>query len=330
MSAFDAAGVKLYALSYDEPDALADYAKASGVTFTMLSDPDSEVIRSFGILNTTIPPDDHPWFGIPFPGAYAIDADGVIVAKFFEHNFAVRPGPEQLLAAALGQAFEVEGTVSPAEQVTVEVTFEGDRLPMGVTREIVAKFRVPEGQHLYSDPVPEGLVAATIEVDDDPGILTYTPQTPATSPLNLAGSGDTLEVYDGDVVLRQPVAQNARAMEKVDGKRYVNVSGRVRWQACNDVECGLAQSTRFSFRVEAGFPVLADMGPGEGRVPAMNGAAHFQKMKDRRGLEPPGWERTRVRGGHDLMSDLPRLLRQEATPSRRGRCCEGSSGGLLC
>ncbi len=281
MTAFGAAGVKLYALSYDEPDALADYAKASDVTFSMLSDPDSDVIRSFGILNTTIPPDDHPWYGIPFPGAYAIDADGVIIAKFFEHNFAVRPGPEQLLAATLGQAFEVETPASPAAQVTVEVTFEGDRLPTGVTREIVATFRVPEGQHLYSEPVPDGLVAATIEVDDNSGILTYTPKAPQTSPLTLAGPGDTLLVYEGNVALRLPVAQNARAMEKIDGKRYVTVSGKVRWQACNDVECGLPESTSFSFRVEAGFPILADMGPGEGRVPAMNGAAHFKKLTAR-------------------------------------------------
>ena len=107
MDAYRDAGVRLYTLSYDEPDALADYAEAHGVTFTMLSDPSSEVIKAFGILNTLIPPDDHPWYGIPFPGAYVLDAEGTIVAKFFEHNFAVRPGPEQMLATALGELFEV-------------------------------------------------------------------------------------------------------------------------------------------------------------------------------------------------------------------------------
>jgi hypothetical protein len=281
MAAYQAAGVKLYALSYDEPDAIADYATANGVTYTMLSDPDSAVINDFGILNTSIPPDDHPWYGIPFPGAYAIGADGTITAKFFEHNFAVRSGPEQMLAAALGQAFEVEAA-APVEQVSVEISFEGDKLPMGVTREIVATFRVPSGQHLYAEPVPVGLVAATIQITDSPGILTYTALAPATSPLTLAGSGDTLQVYEGDVVLRLPVAQNARAMEKVDGVRTVTVSGTVCWQACDENECGLPASQDFSFQVEAGFPVLPDMGPGEGRVPAMNGAAHFKKMVDRR------------------------------------------------
>ena len=41
MAAYAAADVKLYGISYDEPDAIADYAKASNVTFTFLSDPDS-------------------------------------------------------------------------------------------------------------------------------------------------------------------------------------------------------------------------------------------------------------------------------------------------
>ncbi len=282
MDAYRAAGVRLYALSYDEPDALADYAEAHGTTFTLLSDPDSEVIRSFGILNTLIPPDDHPWYGLPFPGSYVVDADGIVVAKFFEHNFAIRPGPEQLLAAALGTEFDVPEIERPPDRMSVDVAIDGDRLPMGVTRQIVATFRVPEGQHLYSEPVPDGLVAAAIELDDNDGILSYEPVMPPTSPLTLSGSGDTLAVYEGDVVLRLPVAQNARNMQKDDDGRFVTISGLVRWQACDDVECFLPESMPFSFRVEAGFPVLGDMGPGVGRVPAMNGAHHFQRLIDRR------------------------------------------------
>jgi len=282
MAAFDEAGVKLYVLSYDEQDALADFAESGGVTYTMLSDPDSEIITRFGILNTTIPEDDHPWYGIPFPGAYAIGADGTILAKVFEHNFAVRPGPEQLLAAALGDEADFGSEVTAADEVSVEVALDGDRLPSGVTREIVATFQVPEGQHLYSDPVPDGLVAVSIELDDTPGILSYTPIAPPTFPLTLSGTGDTLQVYDGDVVLRLPVTQNSRNTTKTDEGRFVTVSGRVRWQACDEAECFLPRSQEFSFTVEATFPVLADMGPGEGRVPAMNGARHFQKMIDRR------------------------------------------------
>ena len=282
MPAFTAAGVRLYVLSYDEPDALADFKSAHAVTFTMLSDPDSAVIRQFGILNNMIAKDEHPWYGIPYPGAYVTDSEGTIVAKFFENNFYARPGPEQLLAAAKGREVVLESRMETTGDVTVEVTLDGDSLPAGLTREIVAVLRVPEGQHLYSEPVPEGLVAASIELDETPGILSYTPVFPSTRPLSLTGDGHALQVYDGDVVLRLAVAQNGRSMETDQEGRWVTVSGHVRWQACDQESCGLPEEQRFELRLPAGYPLMADMGSGSGKVPAMNGAAHFEKMIARR------------------------------------------------
>ena len=283
MDDFEAAGAKLYVLSYDEVDALADYKNAHGATFTMLSDPDSEVIRSFGILNTTIAEDDHPWHGIPYPGVYVTDADGIITQKFFENNFTVRPGAEQLVAAVKGEDVLLAERPATDQEVEVEIEFEGNDLPVGITRQIVARFSVPTGMHLYQEPVPEGLVAASIEIDDEvEGILSYTLVAPATQPLTLSTDGHTLEVYDGNVVLRLPIAQNGRAITKDDDGRWVSISGRVRWQACDDETCLMPGEKAFSFRVPSAFTVMADMGPGEGRVPSMNGATHFKKMTDRR------------------------------------------------
>ena len=283
MPDFEAAGAKLYVLSYDEADALADFKKAHGTTFTMLSDPDSEVIRSFGILNATIADDDHPWYGIPYPGVYITDSDGIIVEKFFENNFTVRPGPEQLLAAVRGEEVLLEERPNPVSEVSVDVDFVGDSLPVGISRQIVARFSLPEGMHVYGQPVPEGLVAASIELDEQvEGLVAYTPITPATRSMTLTGDGHTLEVYEGDVVLRLPVAQNGRAMTKDEEGRWVSIAGRVRWQACDSEACGLPEEQTFKFRVPAAFTVMADMGPGEGRVPSMNGATHFQKMTSRR------------------------------------------------
>ncbi len=282
MPGFEAAGAKLYVVSYDEADALADYKNAHGATFTMLSDPNSDVIRSFGILNTTIAEDDHPWYGIPYPGVYVTDSDGVIIEKFFENNFTVRPGPEQLLAALRGEEVALQERSDSDAEVTVEVEFEGNSLPVGISRQIVARFSVPEGMHLYEEPVPEGLVAASIELDPDlEGIVAYTAVTPKTQSITLTGDGHTLEVYEGDVVLRLPVAQNGRAMTKDEEGRWVSITGRVRWQACDSEACDLPGEQSFDFRVPAGFTVMADMGPGEGRVPPMNGATHFQKMTAR-------------------------------------------------
>lgn len=286
MADFEAAGAKLYVLSYDEVDALADYKKAHGATFTLLSDSDSDVIRSFGILNTTIAEDDHPWYGIPYPGVYVTNSEGIITQKFFENNFTVRPGAEQLVAAVRGEEFTLAARPATGEQVNVEIEFDGADLPIGITRQIVARFSVPEGMHLYQGPVPEGLVAASIELDGDAeGILPYTMIAPDTRPLTLGTDGHTLEVYEGNVILRLPIAQNGRAMTKDDDGRWITISGKVRWQACDSEACSLPEEESFNFRVPAAFTVMADMGPGEGRVPSMNGATHFKKMTDRRKTE---------------------------------------------
>jgi len=64
-----AAGIKLYVVSYDEREALADFSRAHGIEFPMLSDVGSRVIRQYGILNTQVPKHQAPFYGIPFPGS---------------------------------------------------------------------------------------------------------------------------------------------------------------------------------------------------------------------------------------------------------------------
>ena len=48
---FEAAGIKLYAVSYDEQAALAEFARHHGITYPLLSDKGSRVIRQYGIQN---------------------------------------------------------------------------------------------------------------------------------------------------------------------------------------------------------------------------------------------------------------------------------------
>ncbi|MEE9279893.1 MAG: redoxin domain-containing protein [Myxococcota bacterium] len=73
---FAAAGIKLYAVSYDEPAALAEFAKHHGITFPLLADRGSRVIRRYGILNTFVTREQVPFYGIPFPGTYLVDERG--------------------------------------------------------------------------------------------------------------------------------------------------------------------------------------------------------------------------------------------------------------
>ena len=62
---FEAAEIKVYAISYDDQEVLSEYAEKQEIPFPLLSDLDSEVIRRYGILNEQIGPDDGFYYGIP-------------------------------------------------------------------------------------------------------------------------------------------------------------------------------------------------------------------------------------------------------------------------
>ena len=82
-SEFDAAGIELFAISYDSVDVLSTFAKAYGIEYPLLSDIDSQVIRAYGILNEQVRPGDSLLYGIPYPGTYVVDEDGIVLEKFF-------------------------------------------------------------------------------------------------------------------------------------------------------------------------------------------------------------------------------------------------------
>ena len=79
--AFERKGVNVAAISFDSPELLRDFAQRRGLTMTLLSDPDSKVIRAFRILNTSVA-ETHQFYGIPNPGEYLIGPDGKVQERW--------------------------------------------------------------------------------------------------------------------------------------------------------------------------------------------------------------------------------------------------------
>ena len=281
MQEFAAAGVAVYALSYDEPDALTDFAKAHKITYTLVPDPKSDVIRSFGILNTLIEPHDKPWYGIPYPGTYVINAEGSITHKFFDNNLAVRAGPEQLLRAIQGQPLlEPAATDQTPDEVKVNVTLDGDALVATVQRDLVISFQVPAGRHVYADPAPEGSVAATVVLDDNKHLVQRPLVRPASVKHRLAGTDENFEVHDGAFELRLPLTISGRPK---DGDAQITVAGEVRWQCCDDEVCDIPTSQRFERQLAIAESPLVALGNKQGAALEPNAMAHFHRMSERGG-----------------------------------------------
>lgn len=288
IDAFVAAGAVVYSLSYDEVDALADFRDAYETTITLLSDPDSRVIRELGVLNTLIKSDDHPWFGVPFPGTYIVDEDGVVSAKFFNQSFALRPGPEILLRALRPDVPESHAAVRELPTETrANVRIDGERLIVSVMRELAVRIEVPADRYVCAPPATANRIAPRLRLQTHPRLVVGEIALPAGEPLIMAASGETVQVYAGVIELRVPLAVNTNLADAAIYQREdITFAGDLRWQTigidgseqshCETFE--LTSAVGPALRSELTTPVDGDV------VRAMNGMQHFQQLAARRGI----------------------------------------------
>lgn len=250
---FEANQIKLYAISYDDQETLKEFVEAQGIPYPLLSDLDSTVIREYGILNTNVSVDDALIYGIPYPGIYVCDEQGLVVSKFFHESYKKRESPEAIIDAALGhiQIDDSSPQASGGEdsvQITVAVRGGKGSIRQGIVRHLVVRFDLAEGLHIYGEPVPEGLVATHIELDGPPGLHVLPMQSPPTTPLHLDALGVDLNVWKGKVDLVIPFYPSGELVSEtrpLDADRMtLNVS--VRYQACDDQQCLLPRTEHFS------------------------------------------------------------------------------------
>ncbi len=97
LKSLEDAGIRVVAISYDSVEVLAKFAADEKITFPLLSDSDSEVIKAFGILNKEA---SGRTAGIPYPGTYLIDSRGIIRAKLFRDGYKARHATDELIKAA--------------------------------------------------------------------------------------------------------------------------------------------------------------------------------------------------------------------------------------
>ena len=96
---FEAMGFGIASITYDPVDLLKEVAEDEAIDFDLLHDANLKHVNAFAILNTEYEPGDRA-YGIPYPGIFLVDADGVIRYKFAEENYRIRPDFSEVLAAA--------------------------------------------------------------------------------------------------------------------------------------------------------------------------------------------------------------------------------------
>ena len=96
---FNAIGFNVATMTYDSVATLKEAQAEYETTFPLLHDEDSAHIKAMGILNAQYEP-GHRAYGIPYPGIFVLDSDGVIRAKLAEEDYRMRPDFSLVLDAA--------------------------------------------------------------------------------------------------------------------------------------------------------------------------------------------------------------------------------------
>ncbi len=92
----------MVSISYDPIENLKKYSEKRGITSLLLSDADSKTIDAYGIRNADMDGKSMGSMsleGVPHPGTYVLDKDGIVMAKLFLERYQERHTTEELLKA---------------------------------------------------------------------------------------------------------------------------------------------------------------------------------------------------------------------------------------
>ena len=226
-----------------------NFGRRRGITFPLLSDHESATIKAYGILNTTVPPTNQTQYGIPFPGTFVVDRQGLVTARFFETAYQERDTVSSVLIR-LGKRFDrPEASISaPHLQIT---TFATDQIVApGTHFSLIVDVRPENHIHVYA-PGVVGYKPVSLNIHPQPGIIVRTAQFPKPSDFVFKPLNEHVKVYQRQFRIIQDVTVDASRDTEAALKEVteLTVDATFEYQACDDRVCFIPQSVPLSWRV---------------------------------------------------------------------------------
>ena len=241
-------GLSLAAISYDPVSTLSDFAKRRGITFPLLSDPGSETIKRYGILNTTVDPKNE-LYGYPFPGTFIVDRRGVVTSRVFEPTYQERSTISSVLVR-LGR--QVDAPATKVSGTHLELTsYATDKVAtLGTHFSLVLDVRPAPRVHVYAPGVSD-YKPVRLTLDAQPGVILRAVQFPTSEDYFFKPLNEHVPVYQRpfrivqDVVL-DPSRDGSAALKDITS---LTIKGTFEYQACDDKVCFAPQSIPLSWSI---------------------------------------------------------------------------------
>lgn len=247
---YAARGIGVASISYDSAAVLKNFADRKGIHFPMLADPESQVIRAFGIFNESVPK-DNPTYGIPHPGTYLLDENGIVKAKYFEDDFRDRYTASNILWRQFGATGPVQA-VAETPQLRMELIASDVVARPGARLSLELRIELKPGMHVYAPGVEGGYIAIDWWAEKSKAWKIHDVTWPPSKKLYLAPIHETVPVFEGAFRLRRDLtigqAQDLAAV--LDKERNITIDGSFRYQACDEKECFPPRTIPIEFRLK--------------------------------------------------------------------------------
>jgi len=236
-------------------EVLARFAAAHGVTFPLLSDEGSKVIRELGMLDEQVYEhhaafgytnrEDRFW-GVPYPGEFLLDEQGVVTQKRFQKNYRERETSQTILEQGFGMEALSHGPEARGETggVAVRAFLDAEQYRIYQRLRVNVEVVVPSGWHVYGLPIPEGYVPLSVSLASIEGLEVSEPVLPTPHPFRVEGLEEQFFVYDGKDSVAVPLV-----FTKNMGDQTLHVE--VQLQACSADQCQRPSRVRLDLPVKA-------------------------------------------------------------------------------
>jgi hypothetical protein len=206
-----------------------------------LSDPDSKVIRELGILNATLPKDT-PFFGVPYPGSFVLNAQAVITAKYFEDDYRERYTSADVLIHQFGVTPQAAGNEVAGKQLKLEARASNVVVAAGQRVSLTLDIEMKPNMHVYA-PGVEGYIPIDWKIKESDAAAAHEVSYPPSEKLHLAAIDETVPVYRDHFRLTREIniGQDAKVRPLLDSSGKFTVEGTLRYQACDDRVCYIPQ-----------------------------------------------------------------------------------------
>jgi hypothetical protein len=235
---FESQGIKLAAISYDTSAILKDFTERHRIQYPLLADPDSQIIRSFSVLNAEATGKEK---GMAHPGFFYIDSDGIIREKYFEVNYVDRFTPNNVIAKIFPELTEeVTANIdAPHLHLTLE---QSDRNVVPGSRvTLIAQIELPPDVYVYA-PGVEGYKPIQLTLEGSHGIKLAPVGYPKPKILYLDAIQEHVPVFDGKFRITEdatvPFSHTRDGLRAIlSSEKTISIAGELKYQACDKRVC---------------------------------------------------------------------------------------------